>query len=123
MSQPLRVAGFEVIISGRFWVTAKVANPRGVVLIDEIEDGIYYKNMPDVWRSLITLCLREDVQLIVSTHSYEFLQAAAPILAREEIAKESQLLRAEIDEKGKYVIRKIPAQALDAATRRDFEVR
>jgi hypothetical protein len=23
MSQPLRVAGFEVIISGRFWVTAK----------------------------------------------------------------------------------------------------
>jgi len=23
MSQPLRVAGFELIISGRFWVTAK----------------------------------------------------------------------------------------------------
>jgi hypothetical protein len=25
MSQPLRVAGFELIISGRFWVTAKVS--------------------------------------------------------------------------------------------------
>jgi hypothetical protein len=24
MSQPLRVAGFELIISGRFWVIAKV---------------------------------------------------------------------------------------------------
>lgn len=105
------------------YTLAILANPGGVVLIDEIEDGVYYKNMPDVWRSLVTLCLREEVQLIVSTHSYEFLQAAAPILAREEIAKESQLLRAEIDENGNNVIRKIPAQALDAATSRDFEVR
>ena len=99
-----------------------LANPGGAVLIDEIEDGVYYKNMPDVWRSLVALCLQEEVQLIVSTHSYEFLQAAAPILARDEIAKESQLLRAEIED-GEYVIRKIAAQALEAATSRDFEVR
>jgi len=100
-----------------------LANPRGVVLIDEIEDGVYYKNMPDVWRSLVAMALREEVQLIVSTHSYEFLQSAAPILAREEIAKESQLLRAEIDKDGNSVIRKIAAPALEAATSRDFEVR
>jgi len=39
MSQPLRVAGFELIISGRFWVIAKVPNPRLCkALLDRITD-------------------------------------------------------------------------------------
>ncbi|HZP03695.1 MAG TPA: AAA family ATPase [Terracidiphilus sp.] len=100
-----------------------LANPKGTVIVDEIESGFYYRNMPSVWSALVTLCVEEQVQLVVSTHSYEFLKAAAPVLATNGTAKESQLLRAEINENGEHVIRKIPAQAFEAATSQDFEVR
>jgi hypothetical protein len=79
--------------------------------------------MPAVWSALVKLCLEEKVQLVVSTHSYEFLKAAAPILATEGIAKDSQLMRSEVNADGERVIKRIPAQAFDSATSHDFEVR
>ena len=39
MSQPLRVAGFELIISGRFWVTAKEGQP-----LVELAETLAYSN-------------------------------------------------------------------------------
>jgi ABC-type lipoprotein export system ATPase subunit len=111
------IAKFVTIALGIF------ANHKGTVIIDEIESGFYYRNMPSVWAALVQLCRDEEVQLVVSTHSYEFLKAAAPVLVSDGIAKESQLLRAEINDEGQHVIRRIQAQALEAATSRDFEVR
>jgi energy-coupling factor transporter ATP-binding protein EcfA2 len=100
-----------------------LANPGGTVIVDEIESGFYYKDMPAVWFALVNLCLDEKVQLVVSTHSYEFLKAAAPILAKEGIAKESQLMRSEINADGERVIKKIAAHSFESATSLDFEVR
>lgn len=50
---------------------------EGVLLIDEIENGFYYKKLPLVWENLASLADEYDVQLFVSTHSYECLSAAA----------------------------------------------
>jgi energy-coupling factor transporter ATP-binding protein EcfA2 len=100
-----------------------LANPNGTVIIDEIESGFYYRDMPEIWNTLVTLCKQEKVQLIVSTHSYEFLKAAAPILANSDTAKYSQLLRSELDGSAERIIRKISAEALNAATSQEFEVR
>jgi energy-coupling factor transporter ATP-binding protein EcfA2 len=100
-----------------------LANPNGTVIVDEIESGFYYKDMPAVWAALVNLCVEEKVQLVVSTHSYEFLKAAAPVLAVSEIAKESQLMRSEINAARERVIKRIPAHSLESATSLDFEVR
>jgi hypothetical protein len=100
-----------------------LGNSKGTIIVDEFESGFYYRDVPKVWSALIRLCKQEEVQMVVSTHSYEFLQAAAPVLAADGIAKDSQLLRAELGKKGEHVIRQIPAKALDAATKEDFEVR
>jgi len=102
---------------------AILSNPYGTVIIDEIESGFYYADMPFVWTALVDLCMKEHVQLVVSTHSAEFLKAAAPILAREDISKESQLLRSELDDNGRHTIRRIPSRSLEAATSMDFEIR
>jgi len=102
---------------------AILMNPHGTVIVDEFESSLYYRNITSVWNALVQLAIQEHVQLIVTTHSYEFLQAAAPVLAAEGIAKNSQLLRAELGEDGKHFIRPIPATALSAATSQDFEVR
>jgi energy-coupling factor transporter ATP-binding protein EcfA2 len=102
---------------------ALLMNPKGTVIVDEFESGLYYQDVPDVWKALVKLATDQEVQLIVSTHSYEFLKAASPVLAANGIAKDSQLLRAEVNKAGEHMIRRIPADALDAATSQDFEVR
>jgi AAA15 family ATPase/GTPase len=50
-------------------------NSHGTVLVDEIENGFYYANLPVILDGFFDLCEAEQVQLIASTHSYEFLQA------------------------------------------------
>jgi predicted ATPase len=52
-----------------------LTNKQGTVLIDEIENGFYYANLPVILDGLFDLCDSQQVQLIASTHSYEFLQA------------------------------------------------
>jgi AAA15 family ATPase/GTPase len=52
-----------------------VTNHEGTVLIDEIENGFYYASVPAILDGIFEVCDAEKVQLIASTHSYEFLQA------------------------------------------------
>jgi ABC-type lipoprotein export system ATPase subunit len=56
-------------------VLSILINAQGSVLIDEIENGFYYANLPVILDGIFDLCDQEQVQLVASTHSYEFLQA------------------------------------------------
>jgi len=60
------------------------SQPKGVVLVDELENGFYYKILPDVWRSLLRFCEIFGVQVFASTHSRECLRAALPTIAANE---------------------------------------
>lgn len=53
---------------------------RGVVLIDEIENGIYYKMFPKLWESLYRFSIKSETQLFLSTHSWECLTNAADLI-------------------------------------------
>ena len=52
-----------------------LTNPQGTLLVDEIENGFYYANLAVILDGIFDLCDEQEVQLIASTHSYEFLQA------------------------------------------------
>lgn len=54
--------------------------PRGIVLVDEIENGIYYEKFPVIWQTLRKNCFENETQLFASTHSYECLQALLPAM-------------------------------------------
>lgn len=58
---------------------ALVGNPKGAVLIDEIEDGFYYKKMESIWEALFQLAIKNDAQIFASTHSKECIAAAAKV--------------------------------------------
>ncbi len=49
---------------------------RGVVLIDEIENGIHHSAMNDVWRVVADAARRFDTQVFATTHSFECMEAA-----------------------------------------------
>lgn len=56
------------------------AYPKGVIIIDEIENGFFYKKYPAVWEGITNLAAEHETQLFVSTHSIECLQAALAVV-------------------------------------------
>ncbi|MCX7012289.1 MAG: ATP-binding protein [Candidatus Sumerlaeota bacterium] len=48
----------------------------GIVLIDEIENGLHHSVLPKVWRAIADAAKRFDVQVFATTHSYECIGAA-----------------------------------------------
>jgi predicted ATPase len=77
-------------------LVAIATNEGGVLLIDEFEVGFYYATLPKLLGAIFSFCEEHNVQVIASTHSYEFLQALLPIMKeREETENEFALLRAQ----------------------------
>ncbi|MDJ0509375.1 MAG: AAA family ATPase [Crocosphaera sp.] len=50
-------------------------NQGGIILIDEIENGIHYSTHRDFWKALFELSKELDVQIFTTTHSLEMIQA------------------------------------------------
>ncbi len=69
-----------------------ITQAGGVVLIDEVENGFYYKHLPLVWETLLDFSRTYDCQLFISTHSAECLNAVAKLA--EEIPDDFCMLRA-----------------------------
>jgi hypothetical protein len=47
----------------------------GVLLIDEVENGLHYSVLVDVWRALLELAERLEVQVFATTHSWDCIRA------------------------------------------------
>ena len=50
--------------------------PKGFVLLDEIENGIHYSKLVDLWRAISAFSESFDVQVFATTHSMECVRAA-----------------------------------------------
>jgi hypothetical protein len=50
--------------------------PGGIVLIDEIENGLHHSVLYDVWRVVAEAARQVDCQVFATTHSFECIQAA-----------------------------------------------
>ena len=48
----------------------------GLLLVDEIENGIYYKRLGDFWMGILELARRYNVQVVATTHSQECIKYA-----------------------------------------------
>jgi hypothetical protein len=102
---------------------AIASNAGGIVLIDEFENGFYFKNLTPFLRSIYTFCEQLNVQIIASTHSYEMLQAMIPVLAEDETREDRvTLLRAERTGR-EATIKRIEGSSYRAAVEEHFEVR
>lgn len=85
------------------YMLAIADNEGGHILIDEIENGFYYRRLPGVLRTLYEYAKQYDCQLFLSTHSEECLRACAEIA--EEVPDDFCLLQTEIGEAGSTITR------------------
>jgi len=47
-----------------------------IVFIDEIENGLYYETLPEIWKGIAALAESEKIQIFATTHSRECILAA-----------------------------------------------
>jgi ABC-type transporter Mla maintaining outer membrane lipid asymmetry ATPase subunit MlaF len=100
--------------------------PRGgVVLVDEIENGFYYESLAYMIEALWKLGDQNGVQVISTTHSYEFLRATAQVMERLKSSEgDMALVRFERGRGGKQpTARVVAGKNYRAAIESDFEVR
>lgn len=93
----------------------------GAVFVDEIDNGIYYQRLGDMWRSLDSFSRSNETQIFASTHSREALTAVLPIV--EEHEDEFRLVRIERKENQPPRIKIFPGREFAAAIAEGVEVR
>ncbi len=52
-----------------------LTNKNKVIFIDEIENGIHYSKLKDIWKAIITIVQKENIQLFVTTHDKDTIEA------------------------------------------------
>ncbi len=92
----------------------------GTILIDQLEDGFHYKLLPSIWKSIYSLATHFKVQLFVSTHSKECMDAMLPTVEGKE--EDFSLLRTYRKESSCHVD-SLGGDYLKSALEQEFEVR
>jgi len=92
-----------------------IANqPKGVVLVDEIENGLHHSKLGQLWEAVLHFRKEYDVQLFISTHCMECLNALKPFLTPEKSA-DFRLIRLEESEDGTHTARIFSGGDFEAA--------
>lgn len=60
---------------------ALVQRDRGVILVDEIDTGLHYSIMGEMWRFIVGAALQLDVQVFATTHSLDCVRGLAWLCA------------------------------------------
>ena len=95
--------------------------PNGMVLIDEVENGLHHSVMKNVWAAIATFARRYNVQIFATTHSHECFRAAREAI-NTDIADDFCLYRIE-QSMGSLRAMKYDREKMDSAVEFDFEVR
>ena len=72
---PLQVMGEGMTRIARL-ILAISAVPSGIVLVDEIENGLHHSVLSKVWRAIEAAAEQFNTQIIATTHSFECTEAA-----------------------------------------------
>lgn len=95
-------------------------NPRGMVLIDEIENGLHFTALRKIWKLILEFSRKFECQVFVTTHSVECLRELLPVIQGNEA--EFGVIRTKTVS-GRTSVIQSNGQTLEAAIIEDFELR
>jgi predicted ATPase len=100
-----------------------VSYPNGVVLIDEIENGLHYSSLSSLWRAILITCKENNTQLIATTHSPECVKALSDAYDKIKLHNEDEIRLYRIDRsEGKHKAFEYNPEVLKAGIEKQFEV-
>jgi len=95
--------------------------PNGVVLVDEIENGLHHTILPQVWKAIWRVARQFNTQIFATTHSLECIKAAHKTFSQTE-QYDFRLHRLERVNKTLRVVT-YDQETLEAAIEMNLEVR
>jgi len=111
--------GFKKVL---FIPLAILAKPRCILLIDEVENGLHYSLHAKFWEMISTLAIRENCQIIATTHSYECISGALDGVKAAGMEDSFAFVRLDKSDKG-VVPKTYTGDMLERALGSDWEVR
>jgi AAA domain, putative AbiEii toxin, Type IV TA system/AAA ATPase domain len=116
---PLAVCG-EGMVRQFSIILELIASRNGVLLIDEIDNGLHYTVMPTLWKFLGELAEKHKVQVFGTTHNDDIIRSALEVFA----GKEGMLGLFRIDKRGdRHAMVAYDEEAMEAVRVVPFEVR
>lgn len=100
---------------------AIVDSAGGVVLVDEIENGLHHSVLVNVWKAIAVAARNAEAQLFATTHSWECIEAAHKAFIEDGIY-DFRLHRLEVSDNN-IVDVLYDQEILDAAVKATLEVR
>ncbi|MBD5193810.1 MAG: AAA family ATPase [Bacteroidales bacterium] len=61
----------------------------GILIVDELDNGIHYSVMPLLWKAINEACVRLNVQLFASTHSLDLIKGLVSAFKDEDYVNSS----------------------------------
>ncbi len=102
------------------FMTAILTYGGGAVLIDEMENGLHSSVLSHMWEILYRLSNKNHTQLFMTTHSWECLRAAVPII--EKADNDFSLIK--IEREGlRSVARQFTGKDLASALEEELDIR
>jgi len=103
----------------------QIANAQnGVVLIDEIENGLHYSVMTNVWKAIASAAKEYNTQVFAATHSWECIRYAHEAFSSSKSYDEDfRLHRLDRQENGEITVVTYNQESLDASLELGWEVR
>ncbi len=93
----------------------------GMLLIDEVDTGLHYSVLPDLWKLIFEVAHRLNVQVFATSHSKDCVEAFQQA-ADNNKDEEGILVRLEVQD-GEVVPVTFDERMLNIATREHIEVR
>lgn len=120
--QPIPLRGMGEGLMHTFELVLALVNTRGgVLLIDEIDNGLHHSVQYEIWRSIFRVAQTLDIQVFATTHSWDSV-AAFQQAAADNAAMEGMLIRLQLQ--GDNVTATLfDEHKLAIATREQIEVR
>ncbi len=62
---------------------ALARTPKGTLLVDEIDTGLHYSVMADMWKLVVKKALASNVQVFATTHSWDCIEGLSTLCQRD----------------------------------------
>lgn len=97
---------------------------QGVLIIDEIENGLHFQTQKILWDAIISTAMEYNVQVFLSTHSYECIRTLSKVLEEENYdASALRLYSIQKLVRGRHAAYAYDSEELSAVIGSDVEIR
>ena len=117
---PLRSLGEGAV--RMFGIALALANSKGgLLLIDEVENGLHYSVPSDFWKMVLQVARDNDVQVLATTHSWDVVEGFTE--AATEFGTDDSRLVSLTRRREKIFATTLAEHQMQVATRHRIEVR